>query len=70
MSNITNINEQRIDDMPASVRHDDKPLLNGHDNTDQLSIKAKFERIIEAVKSGDVYNSKVSATGLKPEKFS
>ncbi len=66
MSNITNINEQRYDEMPG-VSHVENQLLADRYSEDELSIKSKFDRIIEAVQSGDVYNSKVKTSDSKNE---
>ena len=57
MSNITNINEQRYDDIPAADRYDENTQVSAQYNAEELSIKAKFDKIIEAVRRGDVYNS-------------
>ncbi|VAW62237.1 hypothetical protein MNBD_GAMMA11-2694 [hydrothermal vent metagenome] len=64
MSNITNINENLYDAATAASQHGNQLVSDDNKSVDgatEQSIKAEFDKIIEALKRGDVYNPKKSA---------
>ncbi len=64
MSNITNINVKQCRNCAFVKKNEAGDMINGCMNIadcPQLSVKAKFDKIIEVFKSGDGYKRRAEA---------